>query len=81
MAALMASDWFGCDGRKLIVQIRVTERRTINSETFEASHNGPETLLRLNATEDEMRMFVTRRDKRACGFDARMASLNGSLRG
>jgi hypothetical protein len=81
MTALIATDWFGCDGRKLIVQIRVTERRASDSETFEASQNAPKTLFGLDAKEDEMRMLVTRRDKRACGLDARMASLNGSLRG
>ena len=80
MAALMASDRFGCNGRKLIIQVRITERCASDSETFQAFHNCPETLLGLDAKEDEMGMLVIRRDERACGFDARMASLNGSLR-
>ena len=81
MAALMASDRFRCDGRKLIAQIGVPEGLAGDPETFKASQDVPESLFRLDAKEDEMWMLVIRWDERACGLDARMASLNGSLRG
>ena len=37
-------------------------------------------LLRLDATEDKMRMLVTGWQKSACNFDARVARLDGLLR-
>ena len=81
VTALVATDRFRCKCRKLIVQIRVAERPTSDSETLNASQDVPEALLGPDAQEDEMRMLVKGGDERACGFDARMASLNGSLRG
>ena len=80
MAAQIAADGCGCDGRQLVVQVGIRERLAGDSEAFQTTQDGPETCLGLDAAEDEMRMLVTWRDERTCNFDARVANLNRLLR-
>lgn|GEM_PF-3000587 len=81
MAALMTSDRFRGNGRQLIAHVGLAERCAGDFGSLETGKNRPETRLGLDAEQNEMGMLARRRDQRACRFDARMASLNGSLRG
>ena len=71
----------GGNGRKLTAEIALAERSNSQTKRFQTLQNAPKLGFRFDAAEDEMRMLVTNRQEVACHFNARMAGLNGLLRG
>ena len=70
----------GSNSRQLAVEVGVKEGPKCNLDAFEVAQHATELLLRLDATEDEIRMLVAGWQKSACYFNARMAGLHGLLR-
>ena len=68
------------DGREFSVEVGFVERPAVDAQPLQPVENQPEPLLRRDAAEDEMRMLVAGRKKRACHFNARMAGLHGPPR-
>jgi hypothetical protein len=80
MAAALATQRLGGNSREPIVQTGLVKGPKGDSQAAKAARYGRKTELGLDAAEDEMRMHIAWRKKGTCDFNARMASLNGSLR-
>jgi hypothetical protein len=61
-------------------KVRLAEAHAGHAKPFQMALHGQQAQFGFDATENEMRMLVSVRKQKACGFEARMASLNGSLR-
>ena len=80
-----AAEWAlnrgGGNGSELTAEVALAERTDSQTKRFQTLQDAPKLGFRFDAAEDEMGMLVTSRQEIACHFDARMAGLNGLLRG